>query len=713
MDIAIRVKIVRGFAVKNMISLLRDSSILLENSLPGDNCEVLYAAAWIIGEFSSLIQSEDYKSVIESLLQPGITTLPSHIQAVSIQSLLKIFAVITSNSSPIISSTNLLGETQEVPNNSLTENINNTIIDYTVKLMKEKLPIFTQSQYLEVQERACFVTEVLNLYCELGNASLAKDIAALFEEPLNPVAPKAQKKVPIPDDLNLDEWINEPEAETTDFSGAGFETGFEFLSKEIEESDSDSDTSQKKEKEKQPSTAQRYASSAYYLTGEIKKLSRDSENDLPPIVNLNKEDLGVKVYSYKNVIQRGQKSTKKKEKKITPEVIREEEMPEGAVESDHEEDKNREVTLENINLDAPLQPHEKLYVPTHRVPKITEPLKKEIKEEKKKIETSKKSSKYHSEKKNRDSKHKKKNNKKEKDSKKKDGTLIDLDSITSSSSATTSHKKLNNPTQISKEHHKPKKEKKINEEKQHQSKKKLSEPKNSTNIQLINKPKNKLLCQDENLTIFYETKVNPKEPKKIMASFTLKNISQKEITDIEFDIPATLNSKMASESFSKINIHLLSGESNIHNIIFNILSIQQPIKLQGNILYKIEELSKKKDFQLVFPVSAFIIPIKVEKEQFVSILTEGGPFTLSSTDIKTEEDFKQFIISLAMLLRVELIILDTGASFYGKTIQNHHIAIHAKPNSTKSGVIHIDIKSSDPIIGNSLVNEINKSFSKT
>lgn len=54
---------------------------------------------------------------------------------------------------------------------------------------------------------------------------------------------------------------------------------------------------------------------------------------------------------------------------------------------------------------------------------------------------------------------------------------------------------------------------------------------------MINKPKNKLLCQDENLTIFYETKVNPKEPKKIMASFTLKNISQKEITDIEFDIP--------------------------------------------------------------------------------------------------------------------------------------------------------------------------------
>jgi AP-3 complex subunit delta-1 len=35
---------------------------------------------------------------------------------------------------------------------------------------------------------------------------------------LNPVAPKAQKKVPIPEGLDLDQWINDPLPELTDDS---------------------------------------------------------------------------------------------------------------------------------------------------------------------------------------------------------------------------------------------------------------------------------------------------------------------------------------------------------------------------------------------------------------------------------------------------------------------------------------------------------------
>lgn len=33
---------------------------------------------------------------------------------------------------------------------------------------------------------------------------------SLFSGELNPVAPKAQKKVPVPEGLDLDAWINEP-----------------------------------------------------------------------------------------------------------------------------------------------------------------------------------------------------------------------------------------------------------------------------------------------------------------------------------------------------------------------------------------------------------------------------------------------------------------------------------------------------------------------
>jgi AP-3 complex subunit delta-1 len=41
--------------------------------------------------------------------------------------------------------------------------------------------------------------------------SLAAFLASLFAEPLRPLAPKAQKKVPVPDGLDLDEWISDVE----------------------------------------------------------------------------------------------------------------------------------------------------------------------------------------------------------------------------------------------------------------------------------------------------------------------------------------------------------------------------------------------------------------------------------------------------------------------------------------------------------------------
>ncbi|KAK2086932.1 hypothetical protein P7K49_032839 [Saguinus oedipus] len=39
---------------------------------------------------------------------------------------------------------------------------------------------------------------------------VAEEVSALFAGELNPVAPKAQKKVPVPEGLDLDAWINEP-----------------------------------------------------------------------------------------------------------------------------------------------------------------------------------------------------------------------------------------------------------------------------------------------------------------------------------------------------------------------------------------------------------------------------------------------------------------------------------------------------------------------
>ncbi|KAJ8305493.1 hypothetical protein KUTeg_016038 [Tegillarca granosa] len=52
LDVAIRVQAIRPFAVTQMAILLENSHVLASNSQRNGICEVLYAAAWICGEFS-------------------------------------------------------------------------------------------------------------------------------------------------------------------------------------------------------------------------------------------------------------------------------------------------------------------------------------------------------------------------------------------------------------------------------------------------------------------------------------------------------------------------------------------------------------------------------------------------------------------------------------------------------------------------------------
>ena len=52
LDVAIRVKAIREFAVAQMATLLDNAHLLTGNTQRNGICEVLYAAAWICGEFS-------------------------------------------------------------------------------------------------------------------------------------------------------------------------------------------------------------------------------------------------------------------------------------------------------------------------------------------------------------------------------------------------------------------------------------------------------------------------------------------------------------------------------------------------------------------------------------------------------------------------------------------------------------------------------------
>uniref|UniRef100_A0A182R7K9 AP-3 complex subunit delta n=1 Tax=Anopheles funestus TaxID=62324 RepID=A0A182R7K9_ANOFN len=233
LDVAIRVQAVRTFAVNEMASLLATYPVTAAPN--GTMQEVLYAAAWIVGEFATHLDWPERTLAV--LLQPK--PVAGHIQAVYVQNALKLFA-------------HLVGEA--------VRSRDAAAIDRYCQKLHDGLRSYLSSADIEVQERASSVYFLVALLREsLGaveptvpvgglleltpdtpvtpatedeqgpdgasnatsgyaNAAwdeieqIAADMQGLFASELNPVAPKAQRKVQLPDDLDLDEWINQPPA---------------------------------------------------------------------------------------------------------------------------------------------------------------------------------------------------------------------------------------------------------------------------------------------------------------------------------------------------------------------------------------------------------------------------------------------------------------------------------------------------------------------
>ena len=203
-NVAVRVRSVRHEAVDAAQSLvLVDRRDRMFPASGNGGQGVLEYAGWLVGEYATYLSLPE--PVMTSLLHPLSLQLSSKTLAVYLQAIPKVFSSMAGNER--------ISWTPE----------RKTLMSLLMARIIHFLEPLSTHPSLEVQERAVEYLELMRLAAEAASGAptdtegdfteppllLTQAIPALFSGvELNPVAPGAQRKVPVPDDLDLDTPIN-------------------------------------------------------------------------------------------------------------------------------------------------------------------------------------------------------------------------------------------------------------------------------------------------------------------------------------------------------------------------------------------------------------------------------------------------------------------------------------------------------------------------
>uniref|UniRef100_A0A3B5LR25 AP-3 complex subunit delta-1 n=1 Tax=Xiphophorus couchianus TaxID=32473 RepID=A0A3B5LR25_9TELE len=765
LDVAIRVKAIRAFAVAQMATLLDNAHLLTGNTQRNGICEVLYAAAWICGEFSEHL--ENPMQTLEAMLRPKVATLPGHIQAVYVQNAAKLFATV------------LKGE---------EGNTDGTAAQEASQLMIDRLPLFVQSANLEVQERASCILQLVKYIQKLQqkDVEVAEEVNALFAGELNPVAPKAQKKVPVPEGLDLDAWINEPpsESESEDEQPKAI-----FAKEEPKHSrPRHTEVDEKELARRREARKQEQANNPFYI-----KASPSSQKVSPgvehiPVVQIDlnvplkvpglpMSDQYVKMEEERRQKERAEKKKKEKKKRkekrsgrgkkhdsapeseedITPahmvDIVTEE-MPENALPSDDDErDPTDPHKALDIDLDKPLADSEKLPVRSHRAaeaqksPTDGETENATLQEPKKKSSKEKREKKKDKERDRKKSKEEKKKKKHKHEDKEEDllGGQADEPVLQSEETSQVADPPTSSSTTaevLSKQKsskHKKKKQKKEKEEKEKKKKKKHhhhhhhSDGAGEESVQNGTVEEEEPLPPMSNYCLLaensyikmvsvwdvYDIQGNLQDGSQVVVSVIFENKCNSFLKSMEFNVLDSLNSKLQRPEGSGphdglvVPFQLPPGVSNEARFVFTVQSIVMPQKLKGTLTFivKVDDSTHEKlDFKLHFTCTSYLITTPCYSDAFAKLLESGD---LKSSSIRLEGVNMPFHHLLARICFhhhfsvVERI--DSCASMYSRSIQGHHVCLLVK---TSAQTVSIDAKCDEPTLLGNVLDEIKQTFSQ-
>lgn len=200
-NVAVRVNSVRIQAVGAAAALADIHGGCVSFSLHGSGgYGVLGHAVWILGEFANNLP--DVHETLNSLIHPLVGSFPDTIVSSYLQALPKVLISIISRG----------GFSWNLERQSMMALLLARILHFLEPL--------TTHPSLDVQERSVELVELIRITAQAvnnhddkstsGPLLLTTVLPALFTgSNLNPVAPNAQKKVPLPSDLDLDSQLNQ------------------------------------------------------------------------------------------------------------------------------------------------------------------------------------------------------------------------------------------------------------------------------------------------------------------------------------------------------------------------------------------------------------------------------------------------------------------------------------------------------------------------
>jgi len=685
-DVVVRVDSIRQFAVNKMLLLLRDPHILSESTTDTSTQEVLFAAAWVLGEFASLI--DNYSEALNALTQSRVTFLPSHVQGAYVLAAFKVLVAAIASKED---------EADEV-----------TVLK---TLFDEKIKLFTESIHIEVQERACFAKAMVENMCPAGaeiNTGLVQSMATVLGAELNPVGAKAQRKVRVPAGLDLETWINEellPEAEVEEEGNVFFLDG-ESMTSEVEMAPKLSKRELRRMEKEQKRLKKLRKKDPFYLAGRL-----DSKPDEPTMeeIPINQLDL-----SHMDAPEKGSKKKKKKGKKGANDEPESPPAPAVFVRSIVDEpegddlmpDKSRNAL--DIDISAPLRTDEVLpemraygmqtaqdhiEMPSGRSSKKKKKKGKEDKEEKESKKKKKKKGKEEEAPAPLPEVVEKKSKKGKKDKKSKSSTsandLLDLMGSTPAPA----------PAPVVEP---PKPDKKAKKEKKSKKDKSSSQAQESSALPT---GRMTMLCQNESLSVAVAFKSDSAHAKQVGIPFIFKNTGGSPISDVAVRTIDSMNTKLVSLSGSATDPFTIQpGATVVRKLHFSCESFVRPQKTQGTVTFNGSAGASSTAFQLVIPCTTYVIPTTATKETFAAAVSSPTCKFLSSTKLAMPPDKMAWgIESLAEILHVELIECVSGAaSFYGVTSAGQPVAVLVK---AKSSGLALEVRSFDENFVQSLTAE--------